>query len=94
MFDLFAHFNHPQSIKPAVLSDGDSLRPIVIKGRMAQAKKDGISKEESYEMRKKTWQAMEKALKDGKTKSIGVSNYPAELMNEMKDYAEIMPCVN
>ena len=37
---------------------------------------------------------MEKALKDGKAKAIGVSNYPAELMTEMKDYAEIMPCVN
>ena len=25
---------------------------------------------------------------------IGVSNYPAELLEEMKQYAEIMPAVN
>jgi diketogulonate reductase-like aldo/keto reductase len=37
---------------------------------------------------------MEKALKDGKTKYIGVSNYPAELLHEMQEYAEIMPAVN
>jgi diketogulonate reductase-like aldo/keto reductase len=37
---------------------------------------------------------MEKALKEGKTKYIGVSNYPAELLYEMKEYAEIMPAVN
>jgi diketogulonate reductase-like aldo/keto reductase len=30
MFDLFAHFQHPQSIKPVKLADGDALRPIVI----------------------------------------------------------------
>ena len=37
---------------------------------------------------------MEKALKEGKTKYIGVSNYPTELFNEIKEYAEIMPAVN
>jgi diketogulonate reductase-like aldo/keto reductase len=37
---------------------------------------------------------MEKALKDGKAKMIGVSNYPASLLIEMKEYAEVMPAVN
>lgn len=37
---------------------------------------------------------MEAALKAGKCKYIGVSNYPAALLEEMVEYAEIMPCVN
>ena len=37
---------------------------------------------------------MEAALKAGKCKYIGVSNYPAALLEEMAEYAEIMPAVN
>jgi diketogulonate reductase-like aldo/keto reductase len=37
---------------------------------------------------------MEKALKDGKAKRIGVSNYPHQLLKEMGDYANVMPAVN
>ena len=41
-----------------------------------------------------SWAALEKAQNDGKAKYIGVSNYPAEILLEMKEYAEIMPAVN
>jgi diketogulonate reductase-like aldo/keto reductase len=37
---------------------------------------------------------MEKALREGKAKMIGVSNYPAPLLEEMQSYAEVMPAVN
>lgn len=37
---------------------------------------------------------MEKILKSGKAKSIGVSNYPALLLKEMEAYAEVMPAFN
>ena len=37
---------------------------------------------------------MEQALRDGKCKFIGVSNYSNELLQEMAEYAEIMPAVN
>jgi D-xylose reductase len=46
------------------------------------------------EVRKATWRAMERALKAGKCKMIGVSNYPVEVLEEMREYAEIMPAVN
>ena len=42
----------------------------------------------------KSWAALEKAQRDGKAKFIGVSNYPAELLLEMAEYAEVMPAVN
>ena len=43
---------------------------------------------------KQSWSCLERAYKEGKAKMIGVSNYPAELLEEMKTYAEIMPEVN
>ena len=37
---------------------------------------------------------MEQALKQGKVKAIGVSNYTANLLREMTTYANVMPAVN
>jgi diketogulonate reductase-like aldo/keto reductase len=93
MFELFNLKDHPQAIKPVTLADGDHLRPIVIDGLLNQAKK-GPSKDYCLDIRKRSWAALEKALKDGKAKRIGVSNYPPALLKEMEDYAEIMPAVN
>ncbi|HWB39473.1 MAG TPA: aldo/keto reductase [Candidatus Saccharimonadales bacterium] len=45
-------------------------------------------------LRKKTWQVAEEALKAGQAKSIGVSNYTIRHLEEMKNYANIMPSVN
>jgi methylglyoxal/glyoxal reductase len=44
--------------------------------------------------RKETWQAMEEILKAGKARAIGVSNYTIEHLEEMKEYASILPAVN
>lgn len=41
--------------------------------------------------RKIAWLALEKLLKAGKTRSIGVSNYGIGNIEEMKEYAEIWP---
>lgn len=41
-----------------------------------------------------TWKAMEEAVSLGLVKSIGVSNYNLKNLEEMKDYAKIMPAVN
>ena len=46
------------------------------------------------ERRKKSWSLLEKAFIEGKAKMIGVSNFPAKLLDEMKGYAKIMPSVN
>jgi len=37
---------------------------------------------------------MERAKASGKARMIGVSNYPAQLLREMKTYATVMPAVN
>ena len=93
-FELFGTSGHPDAIKPEKLPGGEPIRPLIIDSMLRKAKQEGISKEESLEIRKRSWAALEKAFKEGKAKMIGVSNYPAELLEEMKSYAEIMPAVN
>ncbi|KAL1967634.1 hypothetical protein VTN77DRAFT_2891 [Rasamsonia byssochlamydoides] len=41
--------------------------------------------------RKEMWQALERLLEEGKTKSIGVSNYGVKHIEEMKAYAKVWP---
>ena len=41
--------------------------------------------------RRDIWAAMEKAVEDGLTKTIGVSNFGVKHMEEMKEYAKIYP---
>lgn len=42
----------------------------------------------------KTWQAMEKLLKTGKTKAIGVSNYSVKFLEELLPHCQVTPAVN
>lgn len=44
--------------------------------------------------RKKAWKELEKIYVTGKAKSIGVSNYTIKHLEEMKEYANILPAVN
>ncbi|KAJ9196481.1 hypothetical protein DTO166G4_249 [Paecilomyces variotii] len=41
--------------------------------------------------RKELWQALERLLEEGKTRSIGVSNYGVKHIEEMKAYAKVWP---
>ncbi len=45
-------------------------------------------------LRKDSWKALEKIYSEGRCKSIGVSNYMIKHLEEMRDYAEIIPAVN
>jgi diketogulonate reductase-like aldo/keto reductase len=45
-------------------------------------------------LRQKSWQALEEIRAAGGAKSIGVSNYTIRHLEEMKDYAKVMPVVN
>ncbi len=45
-------------------------------------------------LRKKSWQALQEIQAAGGAKTIGVSNYTIRHLEEMKDYAKIMPAVN
>eukprot|EP00812_Abedinium_dasypus_P008731 NODE_2470_length_929_cov_88.311213.p2 GENE.NODE_2470_length_929_cov_88.311213~~NODE_2470_length_929_cov_88.311213.p2 ORF type:complete len:254 (-),score=83.07 NODE_2470_length_929_cov_88.311213:86-847(-) len=92
-FELFNAEGAPIAIRPLVLPDGDALRPIIMAARL-QAAKQVCDSAAACEARKRTWAALERALRAGKTRFIGVSNWPAELMEEMAGYAEIMPAVN
>lgn len=81
-------------VSPFETIDGDNVRELMSEARLARAKAAGINFEQCTEIRAKTWQALEKAHKAGKAKMIGVSNYPANVLEEMTTYAEIMPAVN
>ncbi|ETN39029.1 uncharacterized protein HMPREF1541_07071 [Cyphellophora europaea CBS 101466] len=41
-----------------------------------------------------TWKAMEKLLKTGKTKAIGISNFNERRLKELLEVAEVVPAVN
>lgn len=41
--------------------------------------------------RKTLWQALERLLEEGRTRSIGVSNYGIQHIEEMKAYAKVWP---
>lgn len=45
-------------------------------------------------LRQKTWKALEEFQTAGSAKSIGVSNYTIRHLEEMKNYAKVMPAVN
>lgn len=48
----------------------------------------------SINKRSETWRAMEEIYKSGKAKAIGISNYMVNHLEEMADYAKVMPMVN
>ena len=81
-------------IEPKITIDGDDMQELICEARLARHRKEGIDFEQAYECRAKSWENLEKALKSGKVKEIGVSNYPANLMHEMKKYATVMPTQN
>ena len=43
---------------------------------------------------KQTWEVLEEYQKAGKIRSIGVSNFDEQLLDEMKEFASIKPAVN
>ena len=44
--------------------------------------------------RVETWKTLEEIYKDGKARSIGVSNFTIEHLEELRDRADIIPAVN
>jgi len=45
-------------------------------------------------LRKKSWPVLEQLQKEGRAKSIGVSNFTIRHLEEMKEYSNITPAVN
>ncbi|PCJ21138.1 MAG: aldo/keto reductase [Candidatus Cloacimonadota bacterium] len=45
-------------------------------------------------IRKETWKALEHLYREKRCRAIGVSNYTIKHLEEMKEYAEILPMVN
>jgi len=66
-------------------------REMIIQSRLKKVQYSGAA---GVEARKETWLGLEQVQKVGKCKFIGVSNYPPPLIDEMRGYATVMPCVN
>lgn len=68
--------------------------PVALKKgtEMLQSDDDFVSLEELPISQ--TWAEMEKLVQQGLIKSIGVSNFSIKKLEEMKDYAKIMPAMN
>lgn len=49
---------------------------------------------ENKEYFKQTWEVFEEYYKDGKLKSIGVSNFDEGLLNELREFSIVKPAVN
>lgn len=92
-FEYFNLYYPEKSFSPAHYADGESIRDALILHKLNKIPTD-VSYEETYALRKRSWQNLEKAQKDGKCKYIGVSNYPVELLEEMMSYATVMPQFN
>ena len=54
--------------------------------------KEGM-KEDKVPVRE-TWEAMEKLLKTGKVKNIGLSNFPVLMIRDILSYCKVKPAVN
>lgn len=52
------------------------------------------SSPQNYLKRRESWKALEEAYAAGFVKAIGVSNYEIRHLQEMKEYAQVMPMVN
>jgi methylglyoxal/glyoxal reductase len=91
-FEFFNVCGYDNAIKPDKLSDGTVMRDFIIENKRKEI--DAVDKKAAYESRKSSWMQLEISLALGKCKRIGVSNYSAELLLEMKKYANVMPAVN
>jgi methylglyoxal/glyoxal reductase len=60
----------------------------------ATAEEDANKNYLSLNKRAETWRAMEEILKSGKARAIGVSNYTVRHLEEMKNYAKVIPAIN
>jgi diketogulonate reductase-like aldo/keto reductase len=94
---FFEYFNvsggSSYAISPRTLASGEDMRELML-GVHHQRCRDNVDKEVALERRKQSWRALEEAHRVGKCRHIGVSNYPVELLLEMKSYATIMPAYN
>jgi len=93
---FFEHFNSTGSdlaVRPSHLPDGSCLRDLITtaKGMQAREARDLAA---SRSVRERSWRALEEAQRAGKCRYIGVSNYPVPLLEEMKEYASVMPAIN
>lgn len=91
-FELFSHTGSANAIRPEKLHDGTLLRDFILKNKLREI--DNVDVEATFQSRKESWLEMERQLATGKCKHIGVSNYPSELLLEMKSYATVMPEFN
>jgi len=93
---LFTLAQSDEAVRPTHLADGEAIRPMLLESKRAKLKAaiDDVYIEKAKATRIASWKALEAAQRSGKSRKIGVSNYPAALLEEMKEYATILPYMN
>jgi diketogulonate reductase-like aldo/keto reductase len=81
-FELKSSAKASDAIPPASKYLGD-VRGYIFAAKLKEAEA-AADPAGAYEIRKRSWLALEEAHKAGKAKYIGVSNYTADLLLEMK----------
>lgn len=95
-FELFTYAESEEAVRPTHLADGEAIRPMLLESKRTKLKAaiDDNYIEKAKATRIASWKGLEAAQRSGKCRYIGVSNYPAALLEEMKDYATILPYMN
>lgn len=94
-FEYFKLYHPEKAFNPSCYADGEPVRPALLEHKRNKLRAPGsIDYSAGYSLRKQAWANMEAAQAAGKCKFIGVSNYPAELLEEMQSYAKVMPQFN
>ena len=93
---FFEYFNatggSSYTIKPSTLASGEDMRELILSVHRQRCR--DIDKSIAFERRKQSWLALEDAQRSGKCRHIGVSNFPVEMLVEMKSYASVFPAYN
>src|SRR5439155_17690472 len=83
------------------LRNSDHGYETALKACVASLKRLGLKYLDLYlihwpvpEIRNESWQALAQLLKDGKCRSIGVSNYTIQHLTELLEDADVVPMVN
>lgn len=95
---FFEYFNFngksQLAIRPHYLHTGENMRELIQNTQHNHCKKL-VDAQRAYVKRRQMWINLIELKKQGKCREIGVSNYPAELLLEMKTYGvDILPAVN
>ncbi|KAJ4172690.1 hypothetical protein NW754_002893 [Fusarium falciforme] len=87
--DTAQYYGNEKEVGLAVKKSGLDRKDIYLTTKILSLA--ALSTRATRTARKEMWQALERLYKEGKAKSIGVSNFGIKHIEELKEYAEVWP---